>query len=136
VDKQHAIDKILETENLTESLEDTEATWLLNWGTRQVGALIAGLDDEAAGRKVSELMAVMRRTGQIISDREAKTTGELVEDLALLAKAYLQAFGRVRALGSAERKQVAARIAGQPPRLAIEHLLNRLKPEDKTDGPA
>ena len=49
MDEALAIERITETEKLTDGLDD-DANWLLQWGTSRVGGLIAGIaDEEAAG---------------------------------------------------------------------------------------
>src|SRR5262249_5634933 len=73
MDRQTAIDRITETENLTDGLEDDDANWLLDWGIAQVDGLVTGIKDEdEAGEKLNQLMSVMRTLNQIAADRAAK----------------------------------------------------------------
>jgi hypothetical protein len=53
MDRQAAIDRITETENLTDGLEDDDANWLLDWGAAQVDGLVTGIKDaDAEGESV------------------------------------------------------------------------------------
>jgi hypothetical protein len=55
MDRQTAIDRITETENLTDGLEDDDANWLLDWGIARVDGLVTGIaDEDAAGEKLSD----------------------------------------------------------------------------------
>src|SRR5690349_24926526 len=85
MDEQREIERITETENLTDGLEDHDANWLLNWGIGHVRDLIQGVkDDDAAGDKVHALMAVMRKLNQIEADRAAKPRNALADDTRAL----------------------------------------------------
>jgi hypothetical protein len=129
MDKQAAIDRILETENLTNGLEDEVANWLLDWGIKLVPDLIGGLQDEdAAGKKVNQLMAVMRKINQIVADREAAAVEDLAKAITSLAKAYSQAFGAARPLKPGEARSLAASLAAQPSRQAILALIAAIQP--------
>jgi hypothetical protein len=78
MDPQAAIDRILETENLTDGLEDNDANWLLDWGINSLPALIGEMEDEdAAGTKVNDLMSVMRKINQNTADRETADPQEI-----------------------------------------------------------
>jgi hypothetical protein len=48
MDRQTASERITETENLTDGLEDDDANWLLDWGIARVDRLLAGITDEDA----------------------------------------------------------------------------------------
>src|SRR5258708_39606851 len=94
MDEALAIERITETENLTDGLDDDDATWLLQWGTSRVGGLIAGIaDEEAAGEKVNQLMAVMRLLNAIAADRTVKDPASLGDDIRALRERYAAAFG-------------------------------------------
>jgi len=98
MDRQIAIDRITETENLTDGLEDDDANWLLNWGIAHVDGLVTGIKDEdAAGEKLNQLMAVMRTLNQIASDRAAKPAGALAADVRTFLERYQLAFGAPKA---------------------------------------
>lgn len=94
MDRQTAIDRITETENLTDGLEDDDANWLLDWGIAQVDGLVTGIKDEdAAGEKLNQLMSVMRTLNQIAADRAAKSPDALASDISTFLERYQQAFG-------------------------------------------
>lgn len=83
MDKQRFIDRILETENLTDELEDSEAQWLLDWGIAALDPLLEGLEDaEIAGTKVNALMAVMRKLNHLVGRRDGRTREEIATDFA------------------------------------------------------
>ncbi len=108
MDRQTAIDRITETENLTDGLEDDDANWLLDWGIAQVDGLVTGIKDEdAAGEKLNQLMAVMRTLNQIAADRAAKPPDALAGDIRTFLERYQQAFGAPKdrnARGSSSRE--------------------------------
>jgi hypothetical protein len=94
MDRQIAIDRITETENLTDGLEDDDANWLLDWGIGHVDGLVTGIaDEDAAGDKLNQLMAVMRTLNQIASNRAAKPPDALAADIRTFLERYQQAFG-------------------------------------------
>jgi outer membrane biosynthesis protein TonB len=94
MDRQTAIDRITETENLTDGLEDDDASWLLDWGIAHVDGLVTGVEDEdAAGEKLNQLMSVMRTLNQIASERAAESPDALATDIRTFLERYQQAFG-------------------------------------------
>jgi hypothetical protein len=123
MDRQTAIERITETENLTDGLEDDDANWLLDWGIARVDGLLAGITDEdAAGDKLNQLMAVMRSLNQIAADRAAATPDALAADIRTFLARYQQAFGApkadVSAPGSTVAKDGQAPGATTPPATA------------------
>jgi hypothetical protein len=97
MDRQTAIDRITETENLTDGLEDDDANWLLDWGIAHVDGLVTGIKDEdAAGEKLNQLMAVMRSLNQIAADRAAKPPDALAADIRAFLERYQQTFGAAK----------------------------------------
>jgi hypothetical protein len=102
MDRETAIDRITETENLTDGLEDDDANWLLDWGIAHVDGVITGITDEdAAGDKLNQLMAVMRSLNQIAADRAAKPPDALAADIRMFLERYQQAFGAPNAAAPA-----------------------------------
>ena len=129
MDKQTAIDRILETENLTDGLEDEDANWLLDWGIHYVPILIGELQDEdAAGAKLNQLMAVMRKINQIVADRQDATAEDLAEAITGLVRAYAQAFGSARPLSSEEALNLAASLSIRPARQAMQAIIEAVQP--------
>ncbi len=124
MDQQIAVDRILETENLTANLEDPDANWLLNWGISHVPRLIGHIeDDEAAGAKVNELMAVMRKLNQIAGESAEKPTEELDKDIKELAALYRKAFGEIRMLGADDFKRAAGELRKKSPLETMQFLI-------------
>ena len=131
MEEQAAIDRILETENLTDGLEDDDANWLLDWGINLAPGLIGGLDDEElAGTQVNRLMAVMRKLNTLVADRQARPAEELSGLLADLASSYRLAFGQASPSDQQDGVQPAAQIEGQaeaqPGSQAEQDLLTQL----------
>jgi hypothetical protein len=145
MDRQTAIDRITETENLTDGLEDDDANWLLDWGIAQVDGLVTGIKDEdAAGEKLNQLMSVMRTLNQIAADRAAKPPDALADDIRTFLERYQQAFGAPKTAtpsaalpahataqasqgvnqGVNQAAQAASKIAGMSPKEAMQYLLS------------
>jgi hypothetical protein len=129
MNEKTAIERILETENLTDGLEDDDADWLLKWGIGYVHGLIGEIeDDEIAGEKISDLMAVMRKLNQIAADRVVKPVEALAEDIEALAHRYAKAFGKVRTLNAGDTQRAAAAIRQKSPRETVQFLTALLSP--------
>jgi hypothetical protein len=133
MNNQAAIDRILETENLTDGLEDQDARWLLDWGINNLPALIGNLQDEdAAGAKVNELMAVMRKINQIVADRQIAPVKDLVEAFTDLVKSYAQAFDNARPLTSEDALNLAANLSNRTARQAMQAIIETVQPAGKS----
>jgi len=121
MDVQQAVDRILENENLTNNLEDDDAEFLLTWGTDHARALVPNIaDDEQAGEKVNQLMAVMRSLNQIAGSLDAIDP----DDLQTFRERYEAAFGAP----AAPVDLAAEKLAALSPREAIEQLLTLVAP--------
>jgi phosphatidylserine/phosphatidylglycerophosphate/cardiolipin synthase-like enzyme len=124
MDTHIAVERILETENLTDALDDDDATWLLNWGTLRVGALIAGLDDEdEAGAKVNHLLAVMRSLNALAGEHATTSLQTLAVQIRTLRERYAAAFGSASPLGDAAISRLAAALSAMAPREVMQTLL-------------
>lgn len=129
MNEKTVIDRITETENLTDGLEDEDANWLIDWGISHACMLIQNLeDDETANTKLIELMAVMRRINQITADRNAKPGEALAEDICLLAEDYVRAFGQAQIMSIEVYQNVAAQLPGKSAREVMQSLINWLSP--------
>ena len=125
MDPQMAIERITEVENLTDNLEDDDANWLLDWGIGHVPKLIGDIKDEdAAGEKVNDLMAVMRKLNRISANRTAKSVDEMVADIKEFADLYSKAFGEIRKGGANDFKRAAREIAKQQPQEMMKYLMD------------
>ncbi len=126
MDEKIFVSRILENENLTSSLVDDDANWLLNWGTGQVKGLIQGIGNvDAAGEKVNALMAVMRKMNRIVGEGDWPPIDELVPELESLAELSAQAFGTSRAMSAAEWEAVAKQLVQMSPPQALQFLAER-----------
>jgi hypothetical protein len=129
MEEQAAIDRILETENLTDNLEDQEANWLLDWGIKRLPGLIAGiLDDEAAGAKVNELMAVMRQVNRIMGGRDSMERDEMGDAILALTEKYERLFGVARKASPDDYTSLSTQIAEKPAIEAMQFLIEWIAP--------
>jgi hypothetical protein len=93
MDKERFTERILETENLTDELEDADASWLLDWGIARLDQVLEGAQDqETAGSRVNALMAVMRKINRIVGSYADKSPQRLAQDLAELRDLFSTAF--------------------------------------------
>jgi hypothetical protein len=137
MDKSLAVERMSETENLTDGLDDDDANWLLEWGTSHVGDLIAGIaDDDAAGEKVNQLMAVMRSLNGIAADHDAKSPADLASDITKLSGQYAAAFGGAATRSDADVTRLAQALPSLAPRDVMQRLLDFLAPEQPPSSSA
>jgi hypothetical protein len=126
MDEKIFVDRILENENLTSSLVDEDANWLLKWGTGQVKGLVQGIGDvDAAGEKVNALMAVMRKMNRLVGEGDWPAVDELVPELQALAELSAQAFGTPRDMSMADWEAVANQLVQMTPSQALQFLAER-----------
>ncbi len=126
MDEKIFVSRILENENLTSSLVDDDANWLLNWGTGQVKGLVQGIGNmDVAGETVNALMAVMRKMNRIVGEGDWPPVDELVPELESLAELSAQAFGTSRAMSTAEWEAVAKQLVQMTPPQALQFLAER-----------
>jgi hypothetical protein len=130
LEKQVVIDRITETENLTDNLEDDDANWLIDWGINKASELIAPISDgEVAGGKLNAVMAVMRKLNQIVGSHASKEAGALSDDVRVLAMMYANAFGTARQLDATALKRAGKAIGQKTPHDIMEYLLNLIAPD-------
>ena len=119
MDRQLFIDKILETENLTDNLEDDDANALIKWGIAHVDGLIQGIeDDEQAGEKINGLMHVMRGLNSLAGN-PADASHESIADLL---ERYAATVGETLKVEEDERRSLAERVAAMQPGEAVRFL--------------
>jgi len=124
IDTQPYIDRMLETENLTADLEDTEAEWLLQWGLDHIDVVCDGLDDDAErDDHVHALMAFMRRLNRAVARKNRRELEILAEELNELAELYAQAFGQSRPLSPNDCRHTADQIKRLPAMDALQTLV-------------
>jgi hypothetical protein len=123
MNEEMAKDRILETENLTDNLEDAEADWLINWAIAQLPAVLNGAENEdIAGERLGMLMAIMRRLNRIVPDR-ANTP---VEDLSAAIQDYLTEAGKLfeQAQQPVNTVEIANKIKQESTLEALKTLVN------------
>ncbi len=126
MDEKLFVARILENENLTSSLVDEDANWLLKWGTGQVKGLIQGIGDaDAAGEKVNALMAVMRKMNRLVGEGDWPPVDEIVPELETLAELSAQAFGTSHSMSTTEWEAVANQLTQMTPPQALQFLVEK-----------
>jgi hypothetical protein len=124
VDQQVFIDRMLETENLTDNLEDEDAKALINWGIKQIDPLLNGIqDDDKAHVKIEHLMQLMREINRLAGNPSTAST----EKIANLLSAYEQTFDKVHPMSDEEQKAAVEKISGMQPGDAVKYLLEWMK---------
>ena len=119
-DRQNFVDRMLETENLTDELEDEPAKWLINWGVEQIDIVTDGIDDEElASEQVGNLMRFMRRLNRIAGNMDSLTA----EDLRELLDRHTSAFGASRTASEEEMTATAGRLSSMSPFEVLEFLI-------------
>ena len=119
MDVQLFIDRLLETENLTDNLDDEAANTLIKWGVDHIDPLIKDKDEEAAGTKVNQLMRFMRAVNSIAGDPSTVSTSSLRK----LAEYFAETFDQGRPISEMERRIASQRISRMQPKDAVEYLL-------------
>jgi hypothetical protein len=120
VDPQNFTDRMLETENLTDALEDEEADFLLNWGVAKLKQKLVDIEDSgAADEYTNALMGFMRSLNQIAGDLENLQAESLVQ----LAERRRKAFGTGREMEAEAFEEESARLKAMTTHQAIEYLL-------------
>lgn len=110
--KRLAIEMILESEGLTDYLQDDEAETLLDWGLAQAEAYALATqkiaDEEEARLTIDQGVTVVRRAMRFINDLVAErmelSDGEMVEELLHLIS-LARELPRVRAVASQEEEE-------------------------------
>lgn len=121
MDHQVLIDRLLESENLTDNLEDDDANTLINWGVAQIKPLVKGItDEEAAGEKVNQLMSLMRQINSIAGN--LSTVSE--EKIQMLLEQFTQTFDKDHHVSDEELKTVAEKLSQMQPGEAVNYLLD------------
>lgn len=93
VDKKLLIGRMLESENLTDELQDADAQWLLDWGINRLDQVLQGvLREDEANERVTALMGVLRKINRMVGARSSKDPEALAADCMALAALFAQAF--------------------------------------------
>ena len=127
---QPFIERMLEVENLTDNLEDSQAKRLLDWGIARLPVILDGLTDPInAAEKTGELMRIMRSINRLIPDRQSLTPDDLA-DLAEKAGAIFRS-----SLPNADLAASAAALAGMNANEALDYLIKFVTHENPTPTP-
>jgi hypothetical protein len=123
MDKQPYINRLLEAENLTDALEDSDANPLLQWGVQRLNDLLEDVDDrKTAGERVTALMAVMRKINQVAGSYTQKDPPALAEDLRALWQLFSDAFGHIPIAADPDLDTLTAQLRQVPTRQVIDFL--------------
>jgi len=118
------VDRLLESENLTDQLEDEDANALLDWGIAKIDGLIEGVDDrEAAGEKINSLMHLMRGMNSLAGNPSEISPQGLID----LLKRYEQIAGGTIAVNEAEHRSIAEQVSKAQPGEVIRLLTEWLQ---------
>ena len=124
MDQQIFIDRMLETENLTDNLEDEDAKVLIDWGIKQIDPLLNGIQDEnQAHVKINHLMQLMREINRLAGNPSTASTEKLTD----LLSAYEQTFDKAHPMSDEERKASVEKISSMQPGEAVKYLLEWMK---------
>lgn len=119
------IERLLETENLTDNLEDDEANLLIDWGVARVTELVQGIGDEqVAGEKVTAIMRFMRTINTLAPSPEEISA----EGLLGLLERHTRAFGASRTADETECQSTAERLSAMSVAEAVQFLLEWVLP--------
>ncbi|HZU86711.1 MAG TPA: hypothetical protein VFF78_04470 [Anaerolineaceae bacterium] len=126
---QTLIERILESENLTDGLEDAEANLLINWGVARLPEAVQSAGStRSAGSKTNHLMALMRTVNQLVADRKALPPEELDSSLKTLGERFQRAFGRpIPAQDLTRRQEIAGQLAQMTDQEAVNFLLQLMQ---------
>jgi hypothetical protein len=110
---------MLESENLTDNMEDAQANRLINWGIEQLPQVMIEGDIE---NNVSSLMRVMRTINRIIGQLPEVN----IDNLKSLTTHYSQAFGIPQAISDADYDGAKEKISAFNADDALTFLLDWL----------
>ncbi len=120
MDRQILIDRLLESENLTDNLEDEDANVLIKWGIAQLDHLVEGInDDETAWTKITHLTNLMRQINSIAGNPSTVSQEKLLK----LLDQYSQTFDKAHQISEDERKAVTEKLSQMQPGEAVKYLL-------------
>ena len=130
LDKDLFVERILETENLTDELDDTLAEQLLDWGIDQLDAALYGIDtEETADEQVAALIACMRKINGIIGRLDSKKPEDLAVDLEELTHLKSRIGGARSIPGPANVISPAVLLHQMTPLQALDFLMSWGEPQ-------
>jgi hypothetical protein len=119
----------LESENLTDSLDDQAADWLLNWGVGQLPTLLANVTtEEEADMHTHALMKTMRQLNKLGGMcREGASEGVLPE-ITVFWERYKAAFGTAQAHPPEAYEALANQLMGKSAEYVLPLLVSFAQP--------
>lgn len=123
MDSERYIEQILGNENLTDALDDDDASWLLDWGIAKLDAVLQEITDRSdADRRASAVMAVMRKMNTIVGSYAKKDPSDLSLDLADLHDLFTAAFAPTAPPHKPDFKAAAASLSKCSSRKILEYF--------------
>lgn len=118
-DRQIFVERMLESENLTDELQDEEARWLIRWGIAQLDTILAGIEDpDISAQRASSLMHLI----QSLNRMAGNPASVLPQDLADLLTTYSEACGASRYVNEDEMAEIANKLSSMAPQEMLEFL--------------
>ena len=126
MDEELFTSRLLETENLTDNLEDDDANTLLDWAVGQIKGIIS--NPLTAGERVDGLMTVLRKINRLVPDLGARSPQDVAAALAELAQTAEGAFGWTPPAGVEDLQNLAEKLHSASTAEAVQALLDWLNP--------
>lgn len=127
-DLQTLTDRMLESENLTDNLQDQEAQWLLDWGIAELRRLAGEAEnDQVLAEKAGALMKFMRGLNRLAGSLPDADPAEL----ARLLESRFAAYGTSRPAEQAAINDAVTALSALPPRQALEFLIGWVEMPDQ-----
>lgn len=124
---ERAIERILESENLTATLQDDDAQWLIDWGIEQVRQLLKDVTDpEIADETTYKLMMVMRALNKFGTEDSITP-----ENIHVFAEIYAEAYSQAKRLTPGEEELLAAALSSKPPLDVMQFLIEAVREPGK-----
>lgn len=124
MDPTLAVDRILETGNLTDNLRDTEANWLIDWGVQSVRALVAPIADENTGwEAVSQLMGLMRELNKLAATATTGNAERLTEEVKHFLGHYAAVFATADHSQTADVAGLVATLQAAAPLECLQQVV-------------
>ena len=138
MDAQAAVERLLETANLTDDLDDEAADKLIEWGADSLRTLIApDDDDQTSGDKLNKVMALMRAVRQIARNARFTDAQGLQHYIQLFLNNATELFPiQSVTRGNEVVTSMAHGLAGKLPTDAIQQLLAAVMPSAPAQPPA
>jgi hypothetical protein len=130
MDVQAAVERLLETANLTDDLDDQAADQLIEWGANSLRTLITPEDtDQTSGDKLNKVMALMRAARQIARNARYNDPQGLQHYIQLFLNNAAELFpAQSVTRGTDVMISMAGALAGKSASQALQQLLTAVAP--------